>query len=420
VGYFEQALAALQHLPETRDTREQAIDLRLTLVSALRPLGDFERLVAALCEAESLAEGLDDPRRLGRISARLSVHFRLMGAYDQAIAAGERALAHAVAGRDITLQALANQYLGLVYGRQGNYRRALDCYRQSVAFSDEAQGRERFGDVIPPSVRSRFALATCHAELGMFAESRAVGEEGLRIAEAMAHPARLMLASWGIGLCSLRQGDLHGALPRLERAMRLCQDADLPIYFHQIAAPLGAAYALAGRVADAVALLTQAIEQATAMAMVVFQVSCRLSLGEAHLLAGRLEEAQVLAERAWALGREHQERGDQAYALRLLGEIAARQEPPHIGEAEDSYRQALAFADELGMRPLQAHSHLGLGNLYCKMGRREQARTELCTALELYRAMDMTFWLPQAEVVLSQVGSSLDLPTHAVRGRSSG
>jgi tetratricopeptide (TPR) repeat protein len=137
-------------------------------------------------------------------------------------------------------------------------------------------------------------------------------------------------------------------------------------------------------------------------------------------LAGRLEEAQVLAERAWALGREHQERGDQAYALRLLGEIAARQEPPHIGEAEDSYRQALAFADELGMRPLQAHSHLGLGNLYCKMGRREQARTELCTALELYRAMDMTFWLPQAEVVLSQVGSSLDLPTHAVRGRSSG
>ena len=49
------------------------------------------------------------------------------------------------------------------------------------------------------------------------------------------------------------------------------------------------------------------------------------------------------------------------------------------------------------MRPLEAHCHRGLGTLYAKLGRREQARTELSTAIELYRAMDMTFWLPQAE-----------------------
>ena len=295
-----------------------------------------------------------------------------MGAYDQAIAAGERALAHALDGGDIALQALANQYLGLAYVRQGNYRRALDCYRQTVAFFDGVQRHERFGNAIPPPVRSRVALATCHAELGMFAEGRAVGKEGLRIAEEMAHPASLMYASWGIGLLSLRQGDLHGALPRLERAMGLCQDADLPIYFHQIAAPLGAVYALAGRIADAVPLLTQAIEQRTAVEMVVFQVSCRLSLGEAHRLAGRLEEAQALAERALEHAREHREHGDQAYALRLLGEIAARREPPENKSAEAHYRQALTLADELGMRPLQAHCHLGLGTLYVRSADRSR------------------------------------------------
>ncbi|MGH8068267.1 MAG: AAA family ATPase [Candidatus Entotheonellia bacterium] len=412
VGSFEQALSALRHLPETRDTREQAIDLRLALVSALRPLGDFGRLVAVLCEAESLAEALDNPRRLGQISASLSVHFRQMGAYDQAIAAGERALAHAVTGRDIVLHALANQYLGLAYVRQGNYRRAIDCYRQTVAFSDEAQGREHFGNVIPAAVRSRVALATCHAELGMFAEGKAVGEEGLRIAEAMAHPASLMYASWGIGLLALCQGDLHGALPRLERAMGLCQDADLPIYFHQIAAPLGAAYALAGRVADAVPLLTQAIEQATAMKMVVFQVSCRLSLGEAQMLAGRLEEAHSLAEQALAFSHAYQERGQQAYALRLLGEIAARRDPPESALAESYYRQAVALAEELGMRPLLAHCHLGLGSLYTRIGRPEHAQAEISTAIGLYRAMEMTFWLPQAEAELTQARSSLALPQH--------
>ena len=74
-------------------------------------------------------------------------------------------------------------------------------------------------------------------------------------------------------------------------------------------------------------------------------------------------------------------------------------------QAEAHYRQALALAEELGMRPLQAHCHLGLGTLYVKTGQREQARTELSTAIELYRAMDMTFWLPQAEAALAQAGS---------------
>ena len=114
---------------------------------------------------------------------------------------------------------------------------------------------------------SRAYLAWCHAELGTFAEGRALGEEGLRIAEAVDHPGSLMLASWGIGLLALRQGDLPRALPLLERAVGICQDADLPLYFPLMAAALGAAYTLAGRIADAVPLLTQAMEQTTATAM---------------------------------------------------------------------------------------------------------------------------------------------------------
>ena len=121
------------------------------------------------------------------------------------------------------------------------------------------------------------------------------------------------------------------------------------------------------------------------------------------MLAGRLEEAQALAERALALTRAHQERGNEAYALRLLGEITARRGPPERALAEGHYHQALALASELGMRPLLAHCHLGLGTLYVKTGKREQARLELSTAIALYHAMDMTFWLPQAEAALAQV-----------------
>src|SRR5262249_24849294 len=124
VGSFEQALSALQHLPGTRDTCEQAIDLRFALRSALRPLGASERILRYLHEAGAIAEVLGDPRRLGQIAGFLSIHFRLMGAPEQAIAAAQRALMLATAHGDVVLQALANQYLGTAYEHQGDYRRA--------------------------------------------------------------------------------------------------------------------------------------------------------------------------------------------------------------------------------------------------------------------------------------------------------
>jgi tetratricopeptide (TPR) repeat protein len=137
--------------------------------------------------------------------------------------------------------------------------------------------------------------------------------------------------------------------------------------------------------------------------MIFVQALCGRSLGEVQLLAGRLEEAYALAEGAVALARQHQERGHEAYALRLLGEIATHRDPLDVESAEAHYHQALALADELGMRPLQAHCHRGLGTLYVKTGRPEQARAALATAIALYRAMDMTFWLPQAEAALASL-----------------
>ncbi len=373
VGYFEQALSALPHLPEQRDTLEQAIDLRLALRSALWPSGDFGRILAYLREAESLAEALDDPRRLAQVSLFLSENFRFMGAYDQAIAAAQRALALATAGGDVVLHALANQRLGQAYQAQGDYRRAIDCLGQTVASLDGAQRHERFGQVILPAVLSRAYLAWCHAELGTFAEGRTLGDEGLRIAEEVDHSGSLMYAYHGIGLLALRQGDLPRALPLLERAMGICQDADLPLFFPWIAAALGAAYALAGRVADAVPLLTQAMEQATATETVVHQALCRLSLGEAQMLAGSLEEAHALTEGVLAHARERQERGYQAYALRLLGDIAARREPPESAiRPKPTTARPSPWPRSWGCARSLAHCHLGLGMLYATIGRRSR------------------------------------------------
>jgi class 3 adenylate cyclase/tetratricopeptide (TPR) repeat protein len=402
VASFEQALSALPHLSEQHDTRQQAIDLRLALRSALWPSSDFRRILTYLREAETLAAALDDPRRLGQASGLLAEHFRFMGVYDQAIAAAQRALALATSSGDVVLHALANRDLGLAYQAQGDYQQAIDYLGQTIVSLEGARRHELFGRVILPAVISRAYLAWCHAELGTFAEGRIRGDEGLRIAEAVDHPASLMIGYWGIGLLFLHQGDLPRALPLLERAVGICREIDLPLYFPRLAVPLGAAYTLGGRITDAVSLLTQALEQTIATAMVVYQARCSLALGEAQLLAGCLEGAHAHAERALAHAREYQERDSQAYALRLLGDIAARREPPETAQAEAHYQHALALAEELGMRPLRAHCHRSLGTLYATIGQQEQARAELSAAIVLYRVMDMAFWLPQTEAALAQ------------------
>ena len=184
--------------------------------------------------------------------------------------------------------------------------------------------------------------------------------------------------------------------------MGIGQEATRPAMFPAMAAALGAAYTLGGRVADAMPLLTSALEQTMTTEAGLLSGDLWLSGGGSAAL-GHLEEAQALAVRALELARTHQERGHQAYALHLLGEIAVHREPAEVEPAETHYHQALTLAEELGMRPLQAHCHRGLGTLYVTTGQREQARAALSAAIEMYRAMEMTFWLPQAEAALAQV-----------------
>jgi tetratricopeptide (TPR) repeat protein len=151
-------------------------------------------------------------------------------------------------------------------------------------------------------------------------------------------------------------------------------------------------------------LLEQAVKQEAFMKVMVGRALMVASLSEGYLLAGRCDEAIRFAMQALDLSRKHGEQGHLAWVLRLLGAIYADLDPPAVGKAEDHYCQSLALAEDLGMRPLVAHGHLGLGTLYGKIGRREEARSELSAAIDLYRAMEMTFWLSRAEPELAKAG----------------
>jgi tetratricopeptide (TPR) repeat protein len=407
VGYFEQALVALQHLPDRRDTREQTIDLRLDLSVSLFALGEHRDTLVHLREAETLATALGDQRRLGLVFARLSNTLVGMGDNDGALASGQRAVALATALGDLPILADATSRLGNVYHALGDYARALELLRQAEAALAGAALRERVGPpspvtVVLPTTFRAFLLGSL-AEVGKFTEGETRGEEGVRIAQAAENLTSLIIAYWGVGRLCLCKGECQKAIPVLERSLNLCKSGNISTYFLLIAAPLGYAYALAGRVAEALPLLKQVLAEAERSGFLYSYALWVTWLSQASLLADRREDARTLAQRALEHARAHQERGNEAYALRLLGEVVAQRHPLQGERAEAHYRQALALAEELGMRPLQAHCHRGLGTLYTATGQREQARTALSTAIEMYRSMEMTFWLPETEAALAQV-----------------
>jgi len=229
-----------------------------------------------------------------------------------------------------------------------------------------------------------------------------VGEEAVGLAEATEQPYSIAIALLFVGLVHRRRGDIHTAIPRLERGLDLCQNANIPLFFPLAASCLGAAYALTGRVAETLPLLDRMLERVATGSRMFLQALVLTELSEALLLVGRVDEASTFAEHLLDLSRTHTGRGYQAHAHRLLGDVATHREPPDIHQAEAHYRQALALAEEIGMRPLQAHCHLGLGTLYARTGQQEQAQATLSTAIDLYRAMEMIFWQLRAETVLVQ------------------
>ena len=404
VAYFEQALEALPHLPESREQREQAIDLRFDLRSALVPFGETERIFACLQEAEQLAEALGDQHRSGRVLIYMTTAFWEMGEEERARDTGQRVFALANDLGDSSLQIMAHYSLGRVLFTLGNYHQAAELLRKNVTLLKGELSRERFGLTGLASVSSSAHLSEPLAELGAFAEGIATGEEAIRVAEAVDHPFSRVMAYWGMGNLYLYKGDLPKAISILDQGLELCQTLNILLLFPLVASALGAAIALSGRIAEALPLLEQAVEQGTlGRHRNLYLPRWTTQLGEGYLLAGRTEAAMTEARRAFTLARDSKQRGLEAWALRLLGQLTAQQEPPTVEPAEAHYRQAMAIADELQMRPLLAHCHLDLGTLYRRLGRHAAARAELSAAMELYRAMEMTFWLGRAEAELAQV-----------------
>jgi transcriptional regulator with AAA-type ATPase domain/tetratricopeptide (TPR) repeat protein len=400
VACFEQALLALQHLSESRETFEQAIDIRLDLQGALVPLGERERMLAYLREADRIAETLGDQRRVGRVAAYMCHALWWTGDPDRSVESGQRASDIASALGDVALEMLSNVRLGQAYYAAGRYRRAVDVARRSLEVLREHDVRESANLPAVPSVVSQVFLGRSLAALGEFHDGIEMIEAGLRTAERSEHPYSLLIAHWGLGDALLTQGRLARAIPSLERALELSEGGHFALMTPVVSRVLGEAYTLAGRLPDAVRFLERAVERIEAMKYIPALPSAMGALAESYLLAGRPDDALPMAARARQLCAIHGQQGSAAGILRILGMIHFSKRPPDLESARAVYHEALALAEKLEMRPLAARCHLNLSMYYERAGDGQGRDVHLATAVTMLRQMEMKLWLDEIEAKL--------------------
>ena len=401
VAHFERALGVLRSFPESRVNLERAVDLRLDLRQAQMPLGDTDRVLEITREAEAYAEALGDPYRIGRVAVVLANSLWWHAEYDRAIEAGLRGLAAAEADGDVTLQIEANQVIGHALSGRGDFRQAATRLERNVAALADDPLRQPRGMASYPAVDAGAYLAWCLAELGAFEAATGVGNEAVRIAEATNSQWDAIRSLSLVAPVYLIRGDLKTAIAMLERCTEVMNVSGIAASRRMVAFNLGTAYTLAGRTAEALPLLEHAADHPAYQRRRFTHAPANGALSAVLLALSRIEEATERAAQALEFSVNQGERGNQADALRLLAEIATRRSPPDLEEAERRYREALALAIELGMRPLQARCHLGLGKLHRRIGRPNETQAELSTAVGMLREMGMTFWLPEAESELA-------------------
>jgi tetratricopeptide (TPR) repeat protein len=362
----------------------------------------YGAILGHLQEAERLGRALGDEGRLGWVNAFMSNYFWREGAPERAVTEGLHALAVAQRHGDLALQVTANLRLGQGYHGWGRYDEAVVCLRSNIAVLEGELQSARFGIAGLPSVFSRCFLVWSLAELGGFPEGTVRGEEAVHIAETADHPYSLAMARFTAGYLHLRTGELDRAVGLFEPGLALCRAVEMPALLTQLLATLGYARVLQGRVAEGQTLLEESVEPSTFSRSAPFSFPL-LFLGEATFLARKDSDAAQIAQRALDQARARRERGWEAWALRLLAETAMHRDPPEIESAEQHLHQAFALTADLGMRPLIAHCHLGLGKLYRRTDKREQAQEHLATATTIYREMGMAYWLEKAEAQLAEL-----------------
>jgi class 3 adenylate cyclase/tetratricopeptide (TPR) repeat protein len=404
---YQHGLDLLARLPATPENIRRGIDVRLDLHGPLVGLAELSRVVELHQEAEALARQLQDRPRLGRIASRMGNFAWLDAGYSTAIVRAQEALLIAAATDDPNVQIAARDVritathiLGLTYLALGQYRACVEVLRQNVEGPNASLAHERIGFTIPPYIFGCGLLAWGFSALGEFATALMYGQHGIDAAETSGYFPAQAAAHLYQATALVSRGKFAAALPLCRRGVRLSELGAVGFWRAFAYSMLGWALARSGEANEGLPHLERGAVLQESGGIKAIRSVFWTRWAEGLLLGGNLLEAKRVGRRGLELAEVSGERGFEAEACHVLARTAAEGDDSELDVACLHYERAVTLAAELGMRPLVAHCHLGLGKLYRRTGDHASSSEHLSTAMTMYREMDMGFWLEKAETEL--------------------
>jgi class 3 adenylate cyclase/tetratricopeptide (TPR) repeat protein len=388
-AFFESALQALTHLPQDQEHIRQGIDIRLKLRPILGAIANYNRLEDCLAEAEILATSIDDRPRLAAINVARSFVHNLRGEIDASIQCGLRARAIAREIGDRAVDVGASLYLGQAYMWRGDFRQSVAVLEDNLAWIDGPLRHQRIGTTAASSVLWMGMLGASHGRLGNFEAAIDTARKACLIADEVKRPADIALAYWWAGFIWSHRGDVPLALQALEHGFEVCRSSQINYLVPILSTSLGYAYALAGRPAEGIPLLTKSVAISRASNFTYGEAWSSVYLGFANLLDNRYEGMLDHARSALELARKHKYRAIEIDALRLLGDVYRNGPAPDQEEAERHYLLACEMCLELGLQPEYARCQIGLGQTLMLSGREAEAEQLFEQASQLCHSMGL-------------------------------
>jgi DNA-binding SARP family transcriptional activator/tetratricopeptide (TPR) repeat protein len=385
---LERAVAAIDQAPEG-DNRPGAIDLRLRLRNALGMSGDVVRGHAPLEEARRLAQALGDPVRIGRVEAHVSAEHWWSGRPVDALASADKVAQLAAETHDAALALAAVAGRGYAFHGMGDYGAAHRTLEPLFAAPAHALYGKDLLPIVSPLHQAIAGLAHC----GEFELALQRARDAVARAEALDHRYLLMHASWTLGEVHTHRAGVAAGLQPLQRALGLILDRADFFIAGNVLGSLGYLQVLAGEHEEGIARMRDAVGTGKPKWRIgLSRLVARLA--EACLLSGQVDEARLATAQCLELARSHGERGYEAWALRLLGEIELC--GATTGEDATAHLQgALSTCEVLGMKPMAAHCHAGLARAHRRRGDAGAGAVHREAAASMYRQMGIEWW-PQA------------------------
>jgi class 3 adenylate cyclase/tetratricopeptide (TPR) repeat protein len=403
VQIIERGLAIAERLPSSRTRAEFEIDLRLTALAALLPLGEHQRMLKFLLEAEAIATSIDDQGRLGTIQGQIATALWILGHHSRSRESAERSLEIANRQKRYTMALAARFGLVLAHHALGDFDA---CIAVSNGLLTELQTAElelkRFGWAGYPAVLCRSFLASSLMFKGEFAAALPNLLRGCQIADELGHPYSRVIIHSQMGLYHQLQGDYELALDAMQTAWKVAHEGEVRTTFAPVAGWLGPVLTELGRPDEAIDVVLQVFDPEGRRVSHYGHVYTLDALAFAYARLGQWPKAFAYAQEAVDRTRVAGEHVHHGNALLRLATLQAERGPAYWNDAESIYREALDHAEPRKMLPLSAACYEGLAVLASRGGRQDEAREQLDRAIRLYRAMRLIHRIEGCEATLSR------------------